>query len=107
LSQSASITATVAPITVNRQGQVPSVALGFRLPPKVSIGEAQRQSGRQRKSSTCRPRLIAVHIILGNALREYDPSDHDHSPPCPRRGLGALLTLMLFGMPLDVVGIVK
>ena len=38
-------------------------------------------------------------------LREYDPSDHNHFHSAVGR-LGALLTLMLFGMPLDVIGII-
>jgi hydrophobe/amphiphile efflux-1 (HAE1) family protein len=131
LSQFTSITSTVAPIAVNHQGQFPSVTLSFNLPPMVSIGEAVtaiRQATRElqlpasiatsfqgsaqafQDSLSSTPILIlaaltAVYIILGML---YESTIHPITiiSTLPSAGLGALLTLMLFGMPLDVIGII-
>jgi len=131
LSQFAKITSTVAPIAVNHQGQFPSVTLSFNLPPKVSIGAAvsaiqqaakelhlpasiatsfqgSAQAFQNSLSSTpilILAALIAVYIILGML---YESTIHPITiiSTLPSAGLGALLTLMLFGMPLDVIGII-
>jgi len=49
--------------------------------------------------------LVAVYIILGIL---YESMIHPFTiiSTLPSAGLGALLTLMLFGMPLDVIGII-
>jgi HAE1 family hydrophobic/amphiphilic exporter-1 len=49
--------------------------------------------------------LIVVYIILGML---YESTIHPITiiSTLPGAGLGALLTLMLFGMPLDVIGII-
>jgi len=131
LSQFATITSTVAPIAVNHQGQFPSVTLSFNLPPGTSIGAAvtaiqqatkelhlppsiatsfqgSAQAFQSSLSSTpilILAALIAVYIILGML---YESMIHPITiiSTLPSAGLGALLTLMLFGMPLDVIGII-
>jgi HAE1 family hydrophobic/amphiphilic exporter-1 len=131
LSAFARITSTVAPIAVNHQGQFPSVTLSFNLSPEVSIGaaeEAIQRAGRElhlppsittsfqgsaqafQNSLSSTPilivaALIAVYIILGML---YESKIHPITiiSTLPSAGLGALLTLMLFGMPLDVIGII-
>src|SRR6201993_3345917 len=131
LSEFAKITSTVAPIAVNHQGQFPSVTLSFNLPPNVTIGEAvtaiqqaakelrlpasiatsfqgSAQAFQNSLSSTpilILAALIAVYIILGML---YESTIHPITiiSTLPSAGLGALLTLMLFGMPLDVIGII-
>jgi hydrophobe/amphiphile efflux-1 (HAE1) family protein len=131
LSAFAKITSTVAPIAVNHQGQFPSVTLSFNLPPNVSIGAAvtaiqqatkelhlpasiatsfqgSAQAFQASLSSTpilILAALIAVYIILGML---YESTIHPITiiSTLPSAGLGALLTLMLFGMPLDVIGII-
>ena len=131
LSEFAAITSTVAPIAVNHQGQFPSVTLSFNLPPNVSIGDAvtaiqkvtadlhlprsiatsfqgSAQAFQNSLSSTpilILAALIAVYIILGML---YESTIHPITiiSTLPSAGLGALLTLMLFGMPLDVIGII-
>jgi multidrug efflux pump subunit AcrB len=131
LNEFATITSTVAPIAVNHQGQFPSVTLSFNLPPKVSIGAAvtaiqqptrelhlppsivtsfqgSAQAFQNSLSSTpilILAALIAVYIILGML---YESTIHPITiiSTLPSAGLGALLTLMLFGMPLDVIGII-
>jgi hydrophobe/amphiphile efflux-1 (HAE1) family protein len=131
LSEFAKITSTVAPIAVNHQGQFPSVTLSFNLPANVSVGAAvsaiqhaakelhlptsiatsfqgSAQAFQNSLSSTpilILAALIAVYIILGML---YESTIHPITiiSTLPSAGLGALLTLMLFGMPLDVIGIV-
>jgi multidrug efflux pump subunit AcrB len=131
LSEFARITSTVAPIAVNHQGQFPSVTLSFNLPQNVSIGAAvsaiqqatkelhlpasiatsfqgSAQAFQNSLSSTpilILAALIAVYIILGML---YERTIHPITiiSTLPSAGLGALLTLMLFGMPLDVIGII-
>jgi HAE1 family hydrophobic/amphiphilic exporter-1 len=131
LSAFARITSMVAPIAVNHQGQFPSVTLSFNLPPGVSIGAAvtaiqqaalelrlpasiatsfqgSAQAFQNSLSSTpilILAALIAVYIILGML---YESTIHPITiiSTLPSAGLGALLTLMLFGMPLDVIGII-
>jgi HAE1 family hydrophobic/amphiphilic exporter-1 len=136
LSEFAGITSTVAPIAVNHQGQFPSVTLSFNLPPKVSIGkvsigeavtaiqratrelnlpasiatsfQGSAQAFQNSLSSTpilILAALIAVYIILGMLYESTIPPITIIST-LPSAGLGALLTLMLFGMPLDVIGII-
>ena len=131
LSEFAKITSTVAPIAVNHQGQFPSVTLSFNLPPNVPIGAAvtaiqqatkelhlpasiatsfqgSAQAFQNSLSSTpilILAALIAVYIILGML---YESMIHPITiiSTLPAAGLGALLTLMLVGMPLDVIGII-
>jgi multidrug efflux pump subunit AcrB len=131
LSEFAKITSTVAPIAVNHQSQFPSVTLSFNLPPNVSVGAAvsaiqhaakelhlpasiatsfqgSAQAFQNSLSSTpilILAALIAVYIILGML---YESMIHPITiiSTLPSAGLGALLTLMLFGMPLDVIGII-
>jgi hydrophobe/amphiphile efflux-1 (HAE1) family protein len=131
LSEFAEISSRVGPIAVNHQGQFPSVTLSFNLPSNVSIGAAVTAIQRTAKelnlpasiatsfqgsaqafqtslSSTpilILAALIAVYIILGML---YESTIHPITiiSTLPSAGLGALLTLMLFGMPLDVIGII-
>jgi hydrophobe/amphiphile efflux-1 (HAE1) family protein len=131
LSAFAKMTSTVAPIALNHQGQFPSVTLSFNLPPNVSIGAAvtaiqqaekdlhlpasiatsfqgSAQAFQTSLSSTpilILAALVAVYIILGML---YESTIHPITiiSTLPSAGLGALLTLMLFGMPLDVIGII-
>jgi hydrophobe/amphiphile efflux-1 (HAE1) family protein len=131
LSQFATITPTVAALAVNHQGQFPSVTLSFNLPPNISIGAAvaaiqqttknlhlppsiatsfqgSAQAFQSSLSSTpilILAALIAVYIILAIL---YESTIHPITiiSTLPSAGLGALLTLTLFGMPLDVIGII-
>jgi hydrophobe/amphiphile efflux-1 (HAE1) family protein len=131
LSQLASVTPAVAPLAVNHQGQFPSVTLSFNLAANSTIGDAvtairqatadlqlpasiatsfqgNAQAFQSSLSSTpilILAALIAVYIILGML---YESTIHPLTiiSTLPSAGLGALLTLMLFGMPLDVIGII-
>ena len=131
LSQIASLISTVAPVVVNHQGQFPSVTLSFNLAPGATIGAAvsavqkatadlhmprsiaasfQGNAQAFQSSLSTTPPLIlaalfAVYIILGML---YESTIHPLTilSTLPSAGLGALLTLMLVGRPLDVIGIV-
>src|SRR5208282_3650983 len=131
LSQIASLTPAVAPVVVNHQGQFPSVTLSFNLAPDATIGAAvsavqkttrdlhlppsiatsfQGNAQAFQSSLSTTPPLIlaalfAVYIILGML---YESTIHPLTilSTLPSAGLGALLTLMLVGRPLDVIGII-
>jgi hydrophobe/amphiphile efflux-1 (HAE1) family protein len=131
LSQFASISRSIAPLAINHQGQFPSVTLSFNLAPNSTIGAAvsairqnvadlhmppsiatsfqgNAQAFQSSLSSTpilIFAALVAVYLILGML---YESTIHPLTiiSTLPSAGLGALLTLMLFGMPLDVIGIV-
>ena len=132
LSQFAAVTPSIAPVAINHQGQFPSVTLSFNLAPKSTIGEAvaavrqaaadlrlpasiatsfqgNAQAFQNSLSSTpilIVAALVAVYLILGML---YESTIHPLTiiSTLPSAGLGALLTLMLFGMPLDVIGIIE
>jgi multidrug efflux pump subunit AcrB len=131
LSQLASVTPSITPLAVNHQGQFPSVTLSFNLATGATIGDAvaairkaaadlhlppsiatsfqcNAQAFQSSLSSTpalILAALVAVYIILGML---YESTMHPLTiiSTLPSAGLGALLTLMLFGMPLDVLGII-
>ena len=131
LSQIASLTPAVTPIVINHQGQFPSVTLSFNLAPSATIGAAvsavqkatadlhlprsiatsfQGNAQAFQSSLSTTPPLIlaalfAVYIILGML---YESTIHPLTilSTLPAAGLGALVTLMLVGRPLDVIGII-
>jgi HAE1 family hydrophobic/amphiphilic exporter-1 len=131
LSQIAEITSMVGPLAINHQGQFPSVTLSFNLAPNTTIGDAvtaiqktaadlhlppsiatsfqgSAQAFQNSLSSTpilILAALVAVYIILGML---YESTIHPITiiSTLPSAGLGALLTLMLLGLPLDVIGII-
>ncbi|MDE1914545.1 MAG: efflux RND transporter permease subunit [Sphingomonadales bacterium] len=131
LSQVASVTMDKAPLVINHQGGFPSVTISFNLKPGVSIGTAVSAVNKVRAdlhmSATVQTSfqggaaafqsalagqawlilaaLVAVYLILGML---YESAIHPLTilSTLPSAGLGALLTLMLVGMPLDVIGII-
>ena len=131
LSQFAKVRPAIAPLAVNHQGQFPSVTLSFNLAANSTIGAAvgairkttadlhmprsvaasfqgSAQAFQSSLGSTpvlILAALVAVYLILGML---YESTIHPITiiSTLPSAGLGALLTLMLFGMPLDVIGII-
>jgi HAE1 family hydrophobic/amphiphilic exporter-1 len=131
LSQFASIHPSNAPLAINHQGQFPSVTLSFNLasnatiggavsavektahdlhmPPSIAVSfQGNAQAFQNSLGSTpilILAALVAVYLILGML---YESMIHPLTiiSTLPSAGLGALLTLMLVGMPLDVIGIV-
>jgi multidrug efflux pump len=119
-----------APAQVNHQGGVPSATIAFNLAPGVSLGQASRMveqaMGRIRakdgdvhggfagtaqlfqRSMASIPLLIglalvAIYIVLGVL---YESWIHPLTvlSTLPSAGLGAIATLMLFGLQFDLIG---
>jgi len=131
LSQIATFKTAIQALAVNHQGQFPSATLSFNLAPGASIGAAvtavdaavanlhlpdslvakfQGSAQAFQSSLSSTPILIlaalfAVYVILGML---YESLIHPLTilSTLPAAGLGALATLMLFNMPLDVIGII-
>ncbi len=131
LSEVAHMTTETGPIVINHQNQLPSVTISFNLKPGYSIGtavsavqEVQRalhlpltiQASFQGSAQAYQTALagqvpligaalIAIYLILGML---YESWSHPITiiSTLPSAGLGALLTLMVVGMPLDVIGII-
>ncbi|CAM5775346.1 acriflavine resistance protein B [Labrys miyagiensis] len=122
---------TVAPLSINHQGQFPSVTLSFNLKPGQPLGNAvtaiqkamadlrvpasiqanfQGNAQAFQSSLSSTPvlivvALVAVYIILGML---YENTIHPLTilSTLPSAGVGALLMLQLFGFGLDVIGII-
>lgn len=131
LAQVASVTTDTAPLVVNHQGGFSSTTISFNLQPGVSIGTAVSavnkvraqlhmpatvqtsfqgsaaafQSALAGQGLLILAALVAVYLILGML---YESAIHPLTilSTLPSAGLGALVTLMLFGRPLDVIGII-
>ena len=122
---------TTAPLTVNHQGQFPSVTLSFDTAPGYSLGaavKAIRQAFQEiqaprglnagfqgtaqefRDSLASEPilvlaALITVYIVLGVLYESYIHPVTILST-LPSAGVGALLALMLCGMEFDIVALI-
>ncbi|HTU53445.1 MAG TPA: efflux RND transporter permease subunit [Acetobacteraceae bacterium] len=131
LSELVTLQHRVGPLAVNHQGQFPSVTISFNLRPNASLGPAvtairnsvaaldlppristsfQGNAEAFRASLASMPilivaALIAVYIILGML---YENTIHPLTiiSTLPAAGLGALLTLYVFGLGLDVMGMI-
>ncbi len=121
----------VGPVTVNHQGQLPSVTISFNLAPGVSLGEAldgirrvERavnlpatvatsfqgsaqvfQDSLKGQGLLILAAVVVIYIVLGIL---YESFIHPVTilSGLPAAGLGALLTLMLFGQDLSVIAII-
>ncbi len=122
---------TVGPLLVNHQGQQPSVTISFNLAPGVSLGHAvdaiQRLEREERIPATIATgfqgtaqvfqdslrgqgvlilaAVFAAYIVLGIL---YESFIHPITiiSGLPSAGIGAILTLMLFGMDLSVIAMI-
>jgi hydrophobe/amphiphile efflux-1 (HAE1) family protein len=131
LSQFTSIDYGSAPLAVNHQNQFPSVTLSFNLAPGTSVGAAvaavQQETAALHMPSTVATSfqgnaqafqsalastpvlivaaIVAVYLILGIL---YESTIHPITilSTLPSAGLGALLTLWIFGLGLDVIGLI-
>jgi multidrug efflux pump subunit AcrB len=131
LSTIASFTTKIEPLTVNHQGQFPSVTLSFNVAPGHSLGQSvsaiqaierdlhvpitlqgtfqgTAQAFQQSLSST--PLLVAaailvVYIVLGFLYESYVHPITILSA-LPPAGVGALIMLMLLGYDLSVIAII-
>jgi multidrug efflux pump len=131
LSAIAHIANTTEPLSINHQGQFPSVTVSFNLAPHASLGTAitdiqntakklhfpvSLQADFQGTAAAFRDSisneallilaaLVTVYIVLGVL---YESFIHPVTilSTLPSAGVGALLALMLFGQDLDAVGII-
>ncbi|MDB5491405.1 MAG: mdtC 3 [Micavibrio sp.] len=127
----ATITRGEASLSVNHQGQLPSVSLSFNLSPGVSLSDAvQRissirqklqvpdsitgsfqgtaqafQASAQGQGLLLLLTIVVIYIILGML---YESFIHPITilSGLPSAGLGAILTLMLFKMDVSVISII-
>lgn len=130
LSTTASIVPTVGPLTINHLGQLPAVTISFNLAPGKSLGEAVDQV--QKTARTVLPAtitgslqgtaqafqsstaglgililvaILVIYIVLGIL---YESFVHPLTilSGLPSAGLGALLTLLLFHLDLNLYALV-
>jgi multidrug efflux pump subunit AcrB len=131
LSTVAKFTTKIEPLTVNHQGQFPSVTLSFNVTPGYSLGQAveaiqaiqdrlrtpitlqgtfQGTAQAFQASLTSTPLLVAaailvVYIVLGMLYESYIHPITILSA-LPPAGVGALILLMVLGYDLSVIAII-
>jgi multidrug efflux pump subunit AcrB len=131
LSAITTTNATIAPLSVNHQGQFPSVTVSFNLAPGVALSDAARdrltmeqnmgmpfhdqgmfsgtlQAFQHRwppKPMLIITALLAVYIVLGILYESYIHPITILST-IPSAGVGAVLALMLFKTDLSVIALI-
>jgi multidrug efflux pump subunit AcrB len=131
LTAVARLTRKVEPLTINHQGQFPSVTLSFNVAPGFSLGQAveriqsierdlrtpitlqgsfQGTAQAFQSSLTSTPLLVAaailvVYIVLGMLYESYVHPITILSS-LPSAGVGALIMLMLFDYDLSVIALI-
>ncbi|HXF90072.1 MAG TPA: efflux RND transporter permease subunit [Xanthobacteraceae bacterium] len=131
LSAVTRIIPSVGPLQVNHQGQQPAVTISFNLAPGFSLGQAvdaiqriEREAGLPATVATgfqgsaqvfqeslrgqgilVLAAIFAAYVVLGIL---YESFIHPITiiSGLPSAGIGALLTLMLFGMDLTVIAMI-
>ncbi len=131
LDAMATINRGLAPLLVNHQGQLPAVTISYNLAPGISLSDAVKdinalQASLKMPSSISGSyqgtaaafadsasgqgmlvltALVVIYIILGML---YESFIHPITilSGLPSAGLGAVLTLMLFGMDLSIIALV-
>jgi len=121
----------IGPVTVNHQGQLPSVTISFNLQPGYSLGTAVREIAQLERSVNLpvtvntsyqgnaqvfqdalkgqglllAAAVIVIYIVLGIL---YESFIHPITilSGLPAAGLGALLTLLLFHQDMSVIAII-
>ncbi len=131
LTAIATVEQRFTPLSVNHLDQFPVTTISFNVPDNYSLGEAVEailaaeqsldfptdirtqfrgsslafQSALGSTVWLVVAAVVAMYIVLGCAVRELYPSDHDSLHPAHRRGR-ALLALWLAGSELDVIAII-
>src|SRR6185312_14429443 len=131
LSAIATLRTTLGPVLINHQGLLPAVTISFNLAPGVSLGQAVEEirqlerrmnlpvtvaTGFQGTAQVFQQSLkgqgmlliaaiLVIYMVLGIL---YESFIHPITilSGLPAAGLGALLTLMLFGMDLSIIAII-
>src|SRR5207253_9191221 len=131
LAAEAAITPGVGPMTVTHLGQLPAVTISFNTKPNVSLSDAVAQVERvqrelrvpatvngtfqgtaqafqaslQGQGLLLLVTILVIYLVLG-VLYESFVHPLTILSGLPSAGVGALLTLWLFGMELNVYGFV-
>ncbi len=131
LAEVANVRRSVAPLTINRQSQQPAVTLSFNLTPGVSIGQAVEairaverevampasistnfagtaalfQDAQQGQAALIIAAVLTIYIVLGVLYESYIHPITILSG-LPSAGMGALLALEYFNLPLTVIAII-
>ena len=131
LSAFTKLSPSTTPLSVNHQGQFPSVTLSFNLPPTVSLGQAvdaidaaEQEMGMPAavqgsfsgtaeafQSSLANEwilivlAVVAVYIVLGILYESYIHPITIIST-LPSAGVGALLALLLFKTELSIIALI-
>jgi HAE1 family hydrophobic/amphiphilic exporter-1 len=131
LSSIAKLRTSLGPVLINHQGLLPAVTISFNLAPGVSLGQAVEEihqlersmnlpvtvaTGFQGTAQVFQQSLkgqgmlliaavLVIYMVLGIL---YESFIHPITilSGLPAAGLGALLTLMLFGMDLSIIAII-
>jgi HAE1 family hydrophobic/amphiphilic exporter-1 len=131
LATVATVTQVAGPLTVTHQGQLPAVTVSFNLAPGVALGEAieqiQEMERRLALPATITPGFSGTAQVFQQSLRGQgwlllatvlviylvlSILDESFLHPItilsglPAAGVGALMTLMLFGIDLSVIAII-
>ncbi len=131
LSTVAKYAPTTAPLSVNHQGQFPSVTVSFNLAPGIFLSDVQKEINQMQQSigmpSTIRgmfsgtlaayqtslasepyliiTALMAVYIVLGILYESYIHPITILST-LPSAGVGAVLALLLFKIDLNIIALI-
>jgi hydrophobic/amphiphilic exporter-1 (mainly G- bacteria), HAE1 family len=130
LNAVAKLTRTLGPLSINHSGQLPAVTISFDVAPSVSLGKALSEvktiaantlpsaitaqySGAAEAFESSMGNLgillvmaiLVIYLVLGIL---YESFIHPITilSGLPAAGFGALLTLMIFGMELDLLAFV-
>src|SRR5882724_10961783 len=131
LNSVARLTPTIGPLTITHLGQLPSVTISFNLAPGVALSQAVELVNRAQRDLGMPPTVIGsfqgtaqafqaslrgqgvlllvtvlvIYLVLGIL---YESFIHPLTilSGLPSAGVGALLTLMLFGLELNIYGFV-
>ncbi|MGB0037202.1 MAG: efflux RND transporter permease subunit, partial [Candidatus Acidiferrales bacterium] len=130
LSAVANMTTNLGPLAVNHLGQLPAVTISFNLRPGMAIGEAVKEVDKLARASLPQTvtsqfqgtaqafqssltglgvllfmAILVIYIVLGIL---YESFIHPITilSGLPSAAFGALLTLQIFGMSLDIYGFV-
>jgi len=131
LSAFARVDRTVGPVTVNQLGQLPAVTLSFNLPPGIALGAAVSRIDELKAELRLPPSvtttlagtaktfqqslsnqgllvlgaILTIYIVLGIL---YESFIHPFTilTGLPSAAVGALGTLMLFGLDLSVIAMI-
>ncbi|HKA46228.1 MAG TPA: efflux RND transporter permease subunit [Burkholderiales bacterium] len=131
LNSVARLTRNVGPLSINHLGQLPAATISFNLAPGVALGDAISRVNAATREMQAPTTLIGsfqgaaqvfqsslagmgvllvmsifvIYLVLGILYESYIHPITILSG-LPTAGMGALVTLMLFGMPLNMYGYV-